>query len=261
MEQVWKALSDKNRRRMLDYLRKQEMTTGEMCTHFKKLTRYGVMKHLAVLSRAHLIIIKREGKYRWNYINPVPIQQIYERWVKKYEANWSSYLLQLKNFTESNITQMDKLTTTTTAELEIIVKAPLSKVWKSLTEDIDKWWRKDFYSNPDTKKFVLEPKIGGKVYEDTGGGEGTLWYTINAISSPDFLEMAGYIATNTGGLSISFVRINLGEKGDETLIKLKDIISGDVMTVDEEKQCGGHYLMGWTMLIKESFKNYVEYNN
>jgi len=60
------------------------------------------MKHLGILEKAGLIIVKREGKHRWNYINPVPIRQIYERWVRKYEENWSSYLIQLKNIAESD---------------------------------------------------------------------------------------------------------------------------------------------------------------
>ena len=102
MEKVWKALSDKNRRRILDYLRESEMTTGDICSRFTKLTRYGVMKHLGILEKAGLIIVKREGKHRWNYINPVPIREIYERWVRKYEENWSSYLIQLKNIAESD---------------------------------------------------------------------------------------------------------------------------------------------------------------
>lgn len=86
MELVWKALSDKTRRNILDLLREKERTTGELCKHFRKITRFGVMKHLNILHNAELIIIKREGKNRWNYINPLPIQEIYERWVKKYEA-------------------------------------------------------------------------------------------------------------------------------------------------------------------------------
>jgi len=109
MDNIWKALSDKNRRRILDYLRESELTTGDICRHFRKLSRFGVMKHLGILERAGLIIIKRDGKHRWNYINPVPIRQIYERWVRKYEENWSSYLIHLKHVTESNYKNKKKL--------------------------------------------------------------------------------------------------------------------------------------------------------
>jgi uncharacterized protein YndB with AHSA1/START domain len=217
------------------------------------------MKHLGILSRAHLIIIKREGKFRWNFINPVPIQQIYERWVKKYEASWSSYLLQLKNFTESK--HMDKLTTTTSLQLEIKIEAGLQTVWKSLTEEADKWWRKDFYSNPSAKQFVIEPKLGGRIYEDCGNGEGTVWYTINSIKSPNLIEMAGYIPHKNKGFSISYVKITLEEKSGSTKLILSDSVTGEIMTEAEEKECGKHYTNGWTMLIKESFKNYVESKN
>lgn len=103
MEKIWKALSDKSRRKILDLLRVKELTTGEICKHFKKnMTRYGVMKHLNILHDTDLIIVKREGKNRINYINPLPIQQIYERWVKKYEAGWSSHLIDFKNQLENN---------------------------------------------------------------------------------------------------------------------------------------------------------------
>jgi uncharacterized protein YndB with AHSA1/START domain len=129
MELVWKALSDSTRRKILDYLRVSPQTTGDLCKHFRKLTRYGVMKHLNILNRAHLIIIKREGKFRWNYINPVPIQQIYERWVKKYEANWSSYLIHLKKYSESKIMEKIKF------KVAIRINKPVEEVFKAFTDN------------------------------------------------------------------------------------------------------------------------------
>ena len=128
MELVWKALSDKTRRKILDILREKEMTTGDLCRHFKKLTRYGIMKHLNILHNANLIIIKREGKNRWNYINPLPIQEIYERWVKKYEAGWSSYLIQFKNNMEKN--KMEKIK----FQVAVRIDKPISEVFKAFTD-------------------------------------------------------------------------------------------------------------------------------
>ncbi len=129
MELVWKALSDKTRWKILDLLREKEKTTGELCRHFKKLTRYAVMKHLNILHNANLIIIKREGKNRWNYINPIPIQEIYERWVKKYEAGWSSYLINFKNNLEKK--QMEKIK----FQVAVRIEKPINEVFKAFTDN------------------------------------------------------------------------------------------------------------------------------
>ncbi len=87
------------------------------------------MKHLNILHRANLIIIKREGKNRWNYINPLPIQGIYERWVKKYEAGWSSYLIQFKNNIESKTMEKIKFT------VAVRIDKPIAEVFKAFTDD------------------------------------------------------------------------------------------------------------------------------
>jgi DNA-binding transcriptional ArsR family regulator len=98
---TWKALSDPTRRKMLDLLRERPLTTGDICAHFPKMTRIAAMKHLKVLEAAQLLFVRREGKFRWNYLNPVPIQKIYERWVRPYEAVWANLGLQLKHHVES----------------------------------------------------------------------------------------------------------------------------------------------------------------
>lgn len=101
-ELVWKALADKTRRTILDLLRDSPRTTGEISRHFD-MSRIAVMKHMDVLEDAQLIFIRREGKFRWNYLNAAPIQQIYERWVKPYEAHWASQGIQLKNYVETKV--------------------------------------------------------------------------------------------------------------------------------------------------------------
>jgi DNA-binding transcriptional ArsR family regulator len=99
-EFVWKALADSTRRRLLDLLRDEPRTTGQLCEHFRKLSRYAVMKHLGILEGAGLVIVRREGRVRWNYINTVPIQEIYDRWVSKYAAPSAQRMLELKRRTE-----------------------------------------------------------------------------------------------------------------------------------------------------------------
>lgn len=78
---IWKALADESRREILDHLRDEALTTGNLVERFPHLSRCAVMKHLGVLERAGLILVRREGRYRWNRINPAPIRQIYDRWM------------------------------------------------------------------------------------------------------------------------------------------------------------------------------------
>ena len=80
-DQIFKALSDARRRRILDLLKTRPQTTGEICSEFPELDRCTVMQHLDVLERSRLLIRKKEGRHRWNYLDVVPLREIYERWI------------------------------------------------------------------------------------------------------------------------------------------------------------------------------------
>jgi len=77
-------------------LREGPRTTGDLCARFKRLDRCTVMQHLAVLEGAGLVIAKREGRVRWNYLNVVPVQEIYERWISRYARPSAEMLARLK---------------------------------------------------------------------------------------------------------------------------------------------------------------------
>jgi len=93
---VFKALADRRRRHILDLLKDEPKTTGEICAKFKTLDRCTVMQHLGVLEKADLIISKKEGRYRWNYLNTVPIRDIYDRWINQYASSSVEILTRLK---------------------------------------------------------------------------------------------------------------------------------------------------------------------
>lgn len=93
---VFKALSDPKRREILDLLKDRPRTTGELCQAFKKWDRCTIMLHLRILEEADLVIAKREGRFRWNYLNIVPIQNIYDRWINKYAVPSAKLLTRLK---------------------------------------------------------------------------------------------------------------------------------------------------------------------
>ena len=95
-ERVFKALADGRRREILDLLRDKPMTTGDICAHFSGLDRCTVMQHLRVLEKAELVIVKREGRLRWNYLNVVPIREVYERWISPYASPSVELLTRVK---------------------------------------------------------------------------------------------------------------------------------------------------------------------
>src|ERR687891_2379830 len=98
---VLKALGDARRRKMLDSIKDRPKTTGELCERFRKLDRCTVMQHLGVLERADLIIVKRKGRYRWNYINPLPIKEIHDRWINGYALAAINLLSRMKREIEN----------------------------------------------------------------------------------------------------------------------------------------------------------------
>lgn len=102
LETVWKALASPTRRAILDDLRDGPKTTGAIAARFPRLTRFAVMQHLRVLEDAELVIPRRDGRERYNYLNPVPIQQVFDRWVVRYMKPWTEALVSLRDELETH---------------------------------------------------------------------------------------------------------------------------------------------------------------
>jgi DNA-binding transcriptional ArsR family regulator len=99
---VFRALADASRRKLLDRLhRRNGQTLGELGQGLG-MTRQGVAKHLAILRRANLVSWRREGRERLHFINPVPINEIAERWINKFERPRLEALAELKRKLEEN---------------------------------------------------------------------------------------------------------------------------------------------------------------
>jgi DNA-binding transcriptional ArsR family regulator len=86
---------------MLDALRAGPLTTGDLAARFPELSRFAVMQHLGVLEDGDLVLHRRQGRRRLNYLNPVPIQQIFDRWVSRYQGPWMESLIALKDQLEA----------------------------------------------------------------------------------------------------------------------------------------------------------------
>ena len=96
-DDVFKALADPSRRRLLDSLFERDgQTLGGLAARLPWMTRFGVMKHLRQLEAAELIVTRRLGREKLHYLNPVPIRLIHDRWIGKYAEPWVSALADLK---------------------------------------------------------------------------------------------------------------------------------------------------------------------
>ncbi len=95
-DRVFRALGHGTRREILDLLRAAPRTTGEVCAAFPRLDRCTVMQHLGVLERADLVVVRTEGRQRWNVLNVLPIKEIHDRWIGAYAARSVELLAQLR---------------------------------------------------------------------------------------------------------------------------------------------------------------------
>ena len=98
---VFRALADASRRQLLDRLHERNgQTLGELCRELD-MTRQAVTKHLAILEDANLVATRRRGREKLHFINPVPINEIAERWIGKFERHRLQALSDMKKALES----------------------------------------------------------------------------------------------------------------------------------------------------------------
>ena len=102
LDEVFKALASPARRRLLDSLRAENgQTLGDLCTRLD-MTRQAVTQHLERLERANLVATIRQGREKLHYLNPVPLYEIYDRWIRKYERKRLNALHDLKRKLEGD---------------------------------------------------------------------------------------------------------------------------------------------------------------
>ena len=104
MDEVFKALADASRRELLDRLRADNgQTLGDLCARLA-MTRQAVSKHLAILEEANLVAVVWRGREKLHYLNPVPIHDIADRWIGKFERSRLQALGDLKKAVETGET-------------------------------------------------------------------------------------------------------------------------------------------------------------
>ena len=228
---MWRALGGSHRRRILDLLRPGPQTTGDVARAFPDLSRFAVMQHLGVLEEAGLVLVRRSGRQRFNFLNAVPIQQIHERWVSRFAADEAQKSLNVKRYLEQEGRQVEEKSSVRCVRIESEIKLAASpeKVFAAMTTEQDRWYPYN-YGGERLKRIVWEEKVGGLCYEDWGDGMGKLYGVVTYYDPPKAACLQGHLG---GGISLEqWVRVE--PDGDGSILKGSTVCFGEIS--DEQEQ-------------------------
>jgi DNA-binding transcriptional ArsR family regulator len=124
MDEVFRALADPTRRAILDALFTDDgQSLGSLEARFE-MSRFGVMKHLAILEQAGLVLSRRRGREKLHFLNPVPIRLVHDRWTSKYAEPWVAALGNLKRELERTVEKV----------FEIYIRTTPERLWQAITD-------------------------------------------------------------------------------------------------------------------------------
>ena len=206
---LWRALASPWRRRLLDLLRNGPATTGALAGQMPELSRFAVMQHLGVLADAGVVIAERRGRDRFNYLNPVPLREWYERWVQPLADADSADLLALKRTVETGEHAMSDAPEPAAPEpaatepirtvrlsYELRIQASAERTFEVMTQQSMDWFPHT-YGGDRVRRVVLEPRVGGQHYEDWGGDRGHLYGQVTAFDPPGRWATRGRLSAGT----------------------------------------------------------------
>lgn len=259
LSKLFKALTHPIRRRILDILKQSAKTTGELIDYFPEVTRYAIMKHLTFLEEANLVVVRREGKYRRNFLNAVPLQELHNRWVGKYTQTAASSLLNLRSVVENKGGDCTMAGTEQEQngvfriEQEVTIEAPRKQVFKALTERVEDWWEFRLAPKDVPSQFTFNPVPGGQFIETWRENEGAVWGNVYYVNAPEEIRLHGHLGMQ-GAINSSYT-YQLIEKNGVTLLQLTHTASGII-----EENWEQDHSEGWKHLLGTRLKNYVEQN-
>ena len=126
MDAVFKALSDPTRRQLLDTLRDRGGLTLTELEYGLGMTRFGVMKHLRVLEEANLVLTRRDGRFKYHYLNALPLQEVADRWMAPYAKPLARFALDLKNVLETPMAEKSDFV------LQTYIRTTQDALWDAL---------------------------------------------------------------------------------------------------------------------------------
>jgi DNA-binding transcriptional ArsR family regulator len=228
---LWRALASPWRRRLLDLLREGPVTTGHLVGQIPSLSRFAVMQHLDVLVDAGVVLVERRGRDRLNYLNPIPLREWYERWVQPMAHADAAALLKLKRTVETGEHAMPTATEsvrTVRLAYELRIQASAQRTFEVMTrQSLD--WFPHTYGGDRVQAVVLEPRVGGRHYEDWGSERGHLYGHVTVFDPPRGWATRGRLSPGV----ILDTQYELSEEsGPITVVRVTKVAVGPIS--DEE---------------------------
>lgn len=243
---IWSALADPTRRALIDRLARGAKSTTELGVGLP-MSRFGVMKHLAILERAGLVVTRKHGRVRMNHLNAAALQQVQTRWLSPHAqrlgraaVRFSKSLGEKAVVTPLPVAHVGSLDVT----LEWRVPVPAARVWSALFADPEAWWPASHRAIGGKAKLSFEERLGGQLREEVAGEEVLAWYTIFAMKRERSLDLTGALATRYGGPATSLLHIELEDAGKGCVVKLMDSVFGRL-----GPQFQTSVTEGWTAII------------
>lgn len=137
--------------------------------------------------------------------------------------------------------------------LEILLQAPLPRVWQALTRELGFWWLPSFHILGEESLVTFEPEAGGQLLERHPNGASLLWYTVNLVVPEKSIHMVGHSMPDWGGPSTTLIQLALEERGNATALIVSDCLYGHVSESHIES-----LRAGWTELFTDGLKRHVE---
>ena len=255
-QQIWHALSDPTRRNLLDRLASGPCTTSTLCEG-APMSRFGIMKHLGVLEETGLVIARRQGRFRYNYLNVAPLRALQARWLSPQGERAAVFAEGIGRVAREASIPEAEMNFAAIAEvaLDWTIEAPLQRVWRSLIDGIDDWWPVEHRAGDKGSAFRFDAELGGKVQELNPDGGGVVWYTVIAMAPRRSIDLSGNLAARYGGPATSLLHVELTPAAteDATILKLTDSVFGRV-----GPQLRSSLSSGWQAIVGVGLKNFAE---
>ncbi len=245
LDNVWLALASPHRRTILDRLREEPRRTGDITRSLPELSRFAVMQHLGVLEESGLVLFRKEGRQRFNYLNAIPLQEIYDRWVNSLASGAAETTLHFKRYAE-NKTMSDFRQVQ--IEHEVRIKASPEACFNALTRHYNDWFPHRY--KPDSEVY-LDAEVGGTSGERFSAGGGAIHASVVFSDAPNKLILSGPGAM-LDGCSVYAVHTFVAD-GDSTVYKRRMDLWG---VVSPEMEQGMR--QGSQFLIEKCMVEFIE---